>query len=49
MAYENGYICRYYEADSHGLRGANIIEEMEVFDYIFQDIMSEKSMENGVN
>ena len=48
MAYENGYICRYYEADSRGLSGANIIEEMEVLDYIFQDIMREKSMENGV-
>ena len=48
MAYENGYICRYYEADSRGLSGANIIEEMEVLEYIFQDIMREKSMANGV-
>ena len=49
MAYENGCICRYYEADSSELSGANIIGEMEVLDYIFQDIMREKSMENGVN
>lgn len=48
MAYENGYICRYYEADARELSGANTLAEMAVLERNFQDIMREKAMANGV-
>ena len=48
IAYENGYVCRYYEADARELSGANTLAEMAVLERNFQDIMREKAMANGV-
>ena len=48
IAYENGYVCRYYEADVRELSGANTLSEMAVLERNFQDMMREKAMANGV-
>ena len=48
IAYENGYVCRYYEADARELSGANTLSEMAALERNFQDMMREKVMANGV-
>ena len=48
IAYENGYVCRYYESGTNELSGANTLAEMAVLERNFQNIMREKFMANGV-
>lgn len=48
IAYENGYKCRYFEADSQELSGANTFAELAILERNFQDIMRKKFMKNGV-
>lgn len=48
ILYENGYKCRYFEADSRELSGANTLSELAVLEKNFQEMMREKFWENGV-
>lgn len=48
LAYDSGYVCRYYEGNSRELSGANTPVEMAALERNFQNAMREKFMENGV-
>lgn len=48
MAYERNYTCRYYQADSVELSGANTATEMAVLERNFQDMTRRRFLENGV-
>ncbi|MDR2681617.1 MAG: bifunctional UDP-N-acetylglucosamine diphosphorylase/glucosamine-1-phosphate N-acetyltransferase GlmU [Holosporaceae bacterium] len=48
LAYEAGYVCRYYEADAAELSGVNSRQELAVIEQYFQNRMRKKHMDNGV-
>lgn len=48
LAYENGFICRYYEGDSKELSGVNTRSELADLEKYFQKRMRKKHLDNGV-
>ncbi|MDR0677442.1 MAG: bifunctional UDP-N-acetylglucosamine diphosphorylase/glucosamine-1-phosphate N-acetyltransferase GlmU [Holosporaceae bacterium] len=48
LAYESGYVCRYYEGNKKELFGVNTNAELSVAERIFQERERLKHMNNGV-
>ncbi|MDR2781174.1 MAG: bifunctional UDP-N-acetylglucosamine diphosphorylase/glucosamine-1-phosphate N-acetyltransferase GlmU [Holosporaceae bacterium] len=48
LAYESGYICRYYECDSRELAGVNTRAELALLEKNFQERERKKHLDNGV-